>query len=237
MQCTYTRKGGQCVQLSSKNNLCTFHLSGGKTLHPDLYYRSDTKTWVRSSEVSPKKGDIKITHHGFYTYVSNWRKQCKVCTRFARPTYCASHESDSSLMKKRKTCTAYSKASCMFMDQLSQVWGKEIQHLHLDDYDHTIGSEFCIPCTTFKVDGYIANDNVVVEFLGDFWHGNPDCYESFSIHPVFKITYYDLLEKTFKRFEAIRSLGYRIFYIWEKEYDRSLSSEQLLDKLQEWTGH
>lgn len=237
MQCTYERKSGQCTQLSIENNLCKFHFSGGKTLHPDSYYQQKRKQWVRSSEVPPSKGDMKLTNHTFYTYISNWRKQCKVCTRLGRPHYCASHKIDSSLVpKKRKVCNSYSRSSCSFMDQLSQIWKKDIQHLHIDDYDHTVGTEFCVPCTTFKVDGYIAEDKVVVEFLGDFWHGNPDCYESFSIHPVFKITFHELLQKTFVRFETIRKLGYKIFFIWEKDYDETLTSDQLLEKVQEWNG-
>lgn len=42
----------------------------------------------------------------------------------------------------------------------------------------------------YKVDGYYEKDGnkVVLEFHGDFWHGNPECYLADTYNPVRGLT-------------------------------------------------
>ena len=40
------------------------------------------------------------------------------------------------------------------------------------------------------------------------------------MNPTVKQTFGELHDKTFKRFDVLTKLGYRIKYIWEEDYDK-----------------
>ena len=69
----------------------------------------------------------------------------------------------------------------------------------------------------FYVDALI--ENIVYEFYGDFWHGNPKIYSKNEINPVSKKTYGTLYENTIKRENLIKTAGYKIISIWENDFD------------------
>lgn len=102
-----------------------------------------------------------------------------------------------------------------FLDELSYFLGLDIRR------------QWRIKPFNFKADGYISNknfkfksleftgcDKVVIEFLGDYWHGKPNNSEL----TYFGESFADLHSKTFTRFDKIKSKGYRILYIWESDY-------------------
>ncbi len=70
----------------------------------------------------------------------------------------------------------------------------------------------------FKFDGYCKETNTVYEFLGDFWHGNPNKYNQNDINPLNKKTFGELYNETLKRLELIKNEGYNIITIWESNY-------------------
>lgn len=72
------------------------------------------------------------------------------------------------------------------------------------------------------VDGYNPKTNTVYEFLGDFWHGNPNVYNQEKINPINKKTYGELFFETMNRINSIKKQGYNIEYIWEQDYKRKL---------------
>ena len=49
-----------------------------------------------------------------------------------------------------------------------------------------IKRQFRVPDTNFYVDGFDSETNTVYEFLGDFWHGNPEVVDLNSINPKSK---------------------------------------------------
>ena len=67
-----------------------------------------------------------------------------------------------------------------------------------------------------KVDGII--NNVIYEFLGDYWHGNPQKFNPNDYNEFNKTKFGILLENTFKKFRVLKSAGYEIRYIWENEW-------------------
>jgi hypothetical protein len=69
-----------------------------------------------------------------------------------------------------------------------------------------------------KVDGFDPSKNTVYEFLGDYWHGNPQKFNINDTHPITQTTYGYLYEKTMERFQKIKKLGYTIKYIWEHDW-------------------
>jgi hypothetical protein len=68
------------------------------------------------------------------------------------------------------------------------------------------------------VDGYDDETNTIYEFLGDYWHGNPNVYDAEKEHPVVRMTYGDLYKKTFKNLDKLVSMGYNVKYIWESDW-------------------
>ena len=78
--------------------------------------------------------------------------------------------------------------------------------------------QFKVADTNFYVDGFDSKTNTVYEFLGDFWHGNPEVVDLDSINPKSKKTFRELFDYTFWRLNLIKSLGYNVRYIWEKDW-------------------
>ena len=70
----------------------------------------------------------------------------------------------------------------------------------------------------FIVDG--LKDKIIYEFLGDYWHANPLKFDLRKIHPHYKISFKEVYEKTFLRFQALKDKGYQIKYIWESDWKK-----------------
>ena len=70
------------------------------------------------------------------------------------------------------------------------------------------------------VDGCV--EKTVYEFLGDYWHGNPNNpdYPPDSIHPKIKKTYRELYEMTQKRISDIKASGFEVIVMWESEWEK-----------------
>ena len=70
------------------------------------------------------------------------------------------------------------------------------------------------------VDGYNKRKKIVFEFYGDVFHGNPNVYSSkIKCHPFDKdITAGELLVKTRQRTAILKKLGYRVLYVWERDF-------------------
>lgn len=97
----------------------------------------------------------------------------------------------------------------------SNTVGSKIATKWLDELQIT-NREARIPNTKYVVDGIVGS--TVYEFLGDYWHGNPEKFNLKDTNPSTNRTYVDLLQQTISRFEDIKKLGYTIAYIWEDEY-------------------
>ena len=80
--------------------------------------------------------------------------------------------------------------------------------------------EFYIPETKYHADGYSKNKNIIYEYHGDFWHGNPDIYNEYDINKVAKKTFGELYKKTLKKQTICQELGYKYITIWESEWVR-----------------
>lgn len=70
----------------------------------------------------------------------------------------------------------------------------------------------------FCVDGIDYENKIAYEFYGDFFHGNPDVYNSDDINPLLKESFGDLYRKTIIKEEIIKQSGYTLVSIWENNY-------------------
>jgi hypothetical protein len=164
--------------------------------------------WMRTV---PDAGMIKYKNKTIYEHDGNkWRALCKTCNEFAI--------SSKGMCRHHKGVSGASKASCIFIDKLSKELGIHIQHLHFEN-DIWSGSEREIENTNFKSDGYFEQNGkkVIIEFLGDYYHGNPNVYSPDTFNKLCKKTMGDLFMWTFQRFKLISEQGYNIFYVWESD--------------------
>ncbi len=75
-----------------------------------------------------------------------------------------------------------------------------------------------IPTTNFLVDGVDKAANVIYEFLGDYWHGNPRVFPRNTKMRGGHLTCGDVFDRTMQRFASLSMLGYTIKYVWESDW-------------------
>lgn len=61
----------------------------------------------------------------------------------------------------------------------------------------------------------------IVEFYGDFWHGNPDIFDRDDFNPVIGKTFYEITQQDKIRIKNIESKGYKVYIVWEREYNKN----------------
>lgn len=103
-----------------------------------------------------------------------------------------------------------SKLQIQWLDFISKIRNITIQ-------DGKNGEEFKIPNTRFKADGYCKETNTIYEFHGDYWHGNPNIYNPCE-KTYFGKTFGELYEKTLKREQQIKDIGFNLITIWESDW-------------------
>ena len=115
-----------------------------------------------------------------------------------------------------------------------------IQHQHLDTKLHKwIGEEHQLKEWPQKtVDGFIKQENIIVEFLGSDVHGHPLLWEhdydaTDRIGRNMQSNYGDTSEKLSK----LKSLGYRVFYVWDVDVDRKTGKSLLPEFYREFIEH
>ena len=149
-------------------------------------------------ETSQQSVQIKCSTHGVFEQVAATHLQGHGCPKCARNA-------------------AHSKVAIQWLEDMAEADKTHI--LHAEN-----GGEWCITLHDGKniwVDGFSAELNKVYEFLGDYYHGNPDKFSADEVNQCAKKTMGELHEATLARKETIRSLGYNYTEIWEDMYKSS----------------
>ena len=161
----------------------------------------------------PESGSLKYENSHMYSHDGfQWRKQCRVCARIARPKsdFCQTH----SLRTRKPVARGSSYLACAFFDQLEKELSIKIVHRHYTETG-VQGSEFRVPDTPYRADGLVVSTNIVIEVLGDFWHGNTDFFAADCVNPVAHVSFGQLQRETFDRLDRITKAGFIVFYVWE----------------------
>lgn len=135
--------------------------------------------------------------------------------------------------KKWPNAHIYKNEGCPKCGTLS-VSNSEIEFLDFMRIDEKFRQ---FPIDTFIVDGIDESTKTVYEFLGDYWHGNPDLYDGRKLNKSLGIHFGQLYKKTFWRFGRISEMGYSIKYIWENDWKSWLKNKSQPLILQEFTRH
>jgi hypothetical protein len=76
-----------------------------------------------------------------------------------------------------------------------------------------------LPCgKRYRADAYNPERQIVYEFWGDFWHGNPNIYSLNDINPMTKTSFGLLYKKTVEKIDKLLNAGYNVTDVWEKDF-------------------
>lgn len=90
----------------------------------------------------------------------------------------------------------------------------------------------------YRVDGYVEEKKVAIEFQGDYYHANPSIYEENHVFNNWgkEYTAKDVWEKdAFRKQELENAYHIKIVYVWEKELD-DFGYEFVLEKVKKELG-
>ena len=91
--------------------------------------------------------------------------------------------------------------------------------------------EYSIPNSKYFADGYSKTKNTILEYHGDYYHGNPEFYNLEELNKRTKTTYGELYENTLQKQRFCEDSGYNYISIWESEWFRFKNSIILLQRL------
>lgn len=179
------------------------------------------KTFVKNSELKYGVKNPKHIHLKNYEnfnrefIISNFMKNGKLMVRAMKDYFGYSANSPSS------------PRDCKFLNlkdippyrnghgQSEEIFIKRIEN----QLDLKIERQFKIPGTNFRVDGYCRETNTIYEFLGDYWHGNPEKYKPEMVNKNCNEPFKNLYGETLKRFEIIATGGFKIKFVWENDFN------------------
>jgi hypothetical protein len=118
---------------------------------------------------------------------------------------------------------AYSQKSIKYLDFISKLHNIQIQHAENE-------TEFVIPTTKYKADGYCQETNTIYEFHGDYWHGNPKLFKENSINKTTNKSFGELYQNTLQREQLIKDLGYNLVVMWEYDWNKINNSIKTLQQ-------
>ncbi len=99
--------------------------------------------------------------------------------------------------------------------------------LSIPDIIHAINNsngEYSIPNSRYYADGYSESKNMILEYHGDFYHGNPKLFNEEEMNPVTKTTFGELYQKTLEKQRFCQEHEYKYISIWESEWIRGKNS-------------
>jgi hypothetical protein len=118
----------------------------------------------------------------------------------------------------------YSKCQIKWLDFISSYNQIQIKHAENE-------GEYIIPGTKYSADGYCQETNTIYEFHGDFWHGNPTKFNKNNMNTITNKTYGELYEKTIKREQEIKNMGFNLVVMWESDWNKINNSIRTLQNI------
>ena len=119
---------------------------------------------------------------------------------------------------KCSSSTAVSRKEVVWLDQLEGITAE--QETALTETKSAIKLLRQHRIGRYKVDGFDPETNTVYEFLGDFWHGNPDKFSPEEVNPVTKKKYGKLYTEWQLRKKSLQKQGYTVVEMWESDFDK-----------------
>lgn len=125
--------------------------------------------------------------------------------------------------------TAYAHTSKISQDFFSLLYDKLTPSDHI--YFQPKSKEFTVMSKDNVLYCYDFVDSinmVCIEFNGDYWHGNPNLYESDWVNPHNGLTSKEMQVKDKVKIKSIKERGYRVLVIWESDFRKN--SDKVINK-------
>lgn len=116
----------------------------------------------------------------------------------------------------------YSRKSIDWLEEIMKT-SPDIKIQHAEN-----GGEYTIPGTRWRADGYDAKSEIIYEFHGDYFHGNPAVYGGKlrkDINWHYKKPFGELYKDTKQREKLLRRKGYTLRVIWERDWQLYLDKK------------
>ena len=107
-----------------------------------------------------------------------------------------------------------SKLEKRWLDAIGIEEAKRNKHLIIDD-------------KLFKFDAYCQEANIIYEFYGDFWHGNPNKYDPKDVNKKVNKTFGELYNETINRENFLKQKGFELITIWEGNFLKQTKNKTL----------
>lgn len=119
----------------------------------------------------------------------------------------------------------WSRAAINWLDFMEVRLGKPIRHAMNK-------GEVTIPRTRYRPDGFMDDPypGTVLEFHGDYWHGNPNLYDPEALNPHNSMSFGYLYERTIQKQKEIERLGYTYIFIWENDWRKYVRATTRIQK-------
>jgi hypothetical protein len=139
-------------------------------------------------------------------------------------------------LKKMQTRKQQSKmANELFFEILNTMSDEKKENIFFEAKNH----EYFFSSKGLKtifVDFYDICQKKIIEFAGDYWHGNPAIYKSDFYNAKAKMTAKELYENTLKRNQILQNVyNCKVLTVWENDYlnDKEKTLNQCISFLNE----
>ena len=108
-----------------------------------------------------------------------------------------------------------SRIASQWIREIEKELGRKLLH------NENGGKEYRVPYNDSKwffLDAWDEETNTAYEFHGDYYHGNPNIFNSEDLNEKVNKTYGELYEATLQKKAILEDLGYNYIYIWEAEF-------------------
>ena len=89
----------------------------------------------------------------------------------------------------------------------------------------------------YKVDGFNPKTNTIYEFFGNYFHGNPRCFDGSSYNKTCHKTHGELHIATMHKMKILSDMGYFVKYIWEDDWSRFENGLDTIPNIQKYGTH
>lgn len=199
------KKHGEFTQLPSN------HISGSgcKKCAYDIFHKKYSRTAIKFIELANE------IHNNKFDYSNLVYKNKKTNVEII----CKTHGSFFQLPSNHLAGNNCPKCSMNGFSQESIDWLEYVMDKYNINIQHALNTgEYKI--NKYRVDGFDKINNTVYEYYGSYHHGNPEIYKKDDFNKLIKKTHGEIYEKTIKREDYIKNLGYKVISIWDTEWKK-----------------
>jgi len=193
--------------------ICPEHREFKQTVRQHLINGCASCARVKKLTLEEFVNRSKIIHNNYYSY----EKSIYINNSKLIEITCPKHESfwqNPNSHLSGKGCKRCNKGNT---SKIENEWMDSLKIPNDENHRHV---KIQINGKNFIVDGYFPNSNIIYEFLGDFWHGNPMVFNFNDINKINDKTFGELFEKTKERIRLFRLNGYKVISIWERNFKK-----------------